>query len=96
MRPIPFVLLTLMLTGWGLWAVQQRTQALRHGYAVQALEQERRKLIDENRKLTCEVAGLVRPERIAREVQRLGLPLEDPAARSRPGERQATRTHPSR
>ena len=79
MKPLQFAILTAMLTAWGLFAVEQRARAIRHGYSIQHLENERRQLIDENRTLQSEIATLMRPERIASEVRRLGLPLVDPS-----------------
>lgn len=78
MKPLHFAILAAMLAAWGLYAVEQRSRAMRHGYAIQHLESERRKLIDENRTLQNDIAVLMRPERIASEVRRLGLPLVAP------------------
>ncbi len=83
MKPLPFAVLTLMLTAWALFAVHQRVLSIRNGYAVQHLQEERRILLDENRKLQCEIASLIRPARIAEEVDRLGLDLVDPATYSK-------------
>jgi len=78
MKPAPFTILTLLLAAWGLYAVHQRLAATRYGYMVRHLERERRQLVEENRRLDCEIATLVRPARIAGEVRRLGLDLVDP------------------
>jgi len=93
MKPTPFAILTLMLTAWGLFAVHQRVLATRHGYRVRHLEEERRLLLDENRKLNCEISALMRPDRIAGEVRRLGLDLVDPVALTSPD---ASRRSPNR
>lgn len=87
MKPLHFAILTALLTAWGLFAVEQRMSTVRHGYSIQHLEYERRKLIDENRMLQSEIAALMRPERIASEVRRLGLPLVDPAEAEAPAPR---------
>ena len=84
MSPVPSAILVTLMALWGLFAVQQRVQATRHGYMVQHLEEERRLLLNENRRLNCEIAALTRPDRIAAEVRRLGLDLVDPVALSRP------------
>lgn len=79
MRWFHFAILVLMLLGWALFAVDQQTRLIRHGYAIRHLEQERVALLDDNRALQRRLAVLARPERIASEVQRLGLPLVAPA-----------------
>lgn len=80
MKPVPFTILMLLLAAWGLYVVHQRVAVTRYGYVVRHLENERRQLLDDNQKLQCEIAALVRPERIAGEVRRLGLDLVDPVA----------------
>lgn len=88
MKPLHFAILTVLLAAWGLFAVEQRVRTVRHGYSIQHLEYERRKLIDDNRTLQSEIAALMRPERIASEVRRLGLPLVDPVEAEAPEARQ--------
>lgn len=84
MKPIPFAIITLLLTLWALLAIHQRALAVRHGYAIQSLERQRSRILDDNRKLECEIAALTRPGRVAGEVERLGLTLKDPAELTRP------------
>ncbi|HRU05474.1 MAG TPA: hypothetical protein P5137_06830 [Candidatus Brocadiia bacterium] len=84
MRPIPFAIITILLTLWALLAIHQRALAVRHGYAIQALERQRARILDDNRRLECEIAALTRPSRVAGEVERLGLALKDPAELTRP------------
>ena len=79
MKWFHFGILVLMLFGWALFAVDQQTRLIRHGYAIRHLEEERVALSDENRELQRRLAVLARPERVAVEVQRLGLPLVPPA-----------------
>ena len=83
MKPLPFAVLAMLFVAWGLFTAHQRVLATRHGYMVEHLQEERRILLDENQKLDCEIAVLIRPERIAGEVRRLGLDLVDPVARMR-------------
>jgi len=84
MKPIPFAIITLLLTLWALLAVHQRALAVRHGYSIQSLERQRVRLLDENRKLESEIASLMRPGRVVSEVERLGLALKDPVELTRP------------
>lgn len=78
MKPMHFGILTLLLAAWAIFAIHQRALATRSGYAIQHLERERQKLLEDNRKIQCEIAALMEPARIAREVERLGLNLVDP------------------
>lgn len=95
MKPLPFAILTVMLTGWGLFAVHQRVLATRHGYMVQHLQEERRVLVDDNQKLECEIAALTRPDRIARAVRAMGLEIVDPVALTRPDSAHRSEGHAS-
>lgn len=67
-----------VLVGVVLFSVWQNFELLRHGYAIQRLQQERAEEEAIKRRLTLEVETLRAPERIEREA--LGLGLVAPAA----------------
>lgn len=78
MKPMYFGILALLLAAWGVFSIHQRALTTRSGYTIRYLERERQNLLEENRKIECEIAALMEPARIAKEVERLGLNLGDP------------------
>ena len=80
-RLIGFVVVVALAVGGALVLVSERAAVTRSGYRIAELERERRRLVERNRRLEAQVAGLKTPAHILQRAKDFELTVEPPEER---------------
>ena len=80
-RLIGFVVVVALAVGGALVLVSERAALTRSGYRIAELERERRRLVERNRRLEAQVAGLKTPAHILQRAKDFDLAVQPPEER---------------
>lgn len=80
-RVIGFLVIVSLGVAGALVLISERREATRAGYRIAKLEQQRLRLVEENRRLEARVARLKTPAQMVERAQDLGLEVRPPEQR---------------